>query len=77
MKARLSLLVTSLMMSASGMAQQLDVMSDTWVCCDGLGRTVASSDSGVTREEKDTACTVGIFYYVWHGQHGDEVKDIT
>ncbi len=77
MKARLSLLVTSLMLSASGMAQQLDVMSDTWVCCDGLGRTVASSDSGVTREEKDTACTVGIFYYVWHGQHGDEVKDIT
>ena len=51
------------------MAQQLDVMSDTWVCCDGLGRTVASSDSGVTREEKDTACTVGIFYYVWLGQH--------
>ena len=57
--------------------QNVDVMSDTWVCCDGLGRNVASSDMGVSRAKKDTACRVGMFYYVWHGQHGAEVKDIT
>lgn len=51
--------------------------SDTWVCCDGLGRTVASSDEGVTRSSVDEDCVVGMFYYVWHGQHGTEIKDIT
>ena len=53
------------------------VMSDTWVCNDGLGRVVASSDCGVLRKDMDTACVVGMFYYIWHGQHGEEVKDIT
>ena len=66
-----------MLMAATATAQQVDVMSDTWVCCDGLGRSVASSDGGVTRAEKDTACRVGMFYYVWHGQHGAETKDIT
>ncbi|MGN0232943.1 MAG: hypothetical protein ACI4B5_00790 [Bacteroidaceae bacterium] len=77
MDAKFSTILVALMVSASAVSQEIDVMSDTWVCCDGLGRNVASSDNGVTREEKDTACNVGIFYYVWHGQHGDEVKDIT
>lgn len=54
-----------------------DVMPDTWVCMDDLGRNVASSDRGITRFKKDEACQVGIFYYLWHGQHGAETKDIT
>ncbi len=70
-------LAVALAAATTALAQGVDVMSDTWVCCDGLGRNVASSDQGVTRAQKDTACRVGMFYYVWHGQHGEEVKDIT
>ena len=58
-------------------AQTIDVQSDTWVCNDGLNRVVASSDRGVTRTKIDSTAQVGIFYYIWHGQHGAEVKDIT
>lgn len=53
------------------------IQSDTWVCNDGLNRVVASSDQGVQQKDIDTACVVGMFYYIWHGQHGEEVKDIT
>ena len=59
------------------LAQSIDPQSDTWVCNDGLNRVVASSDNGVTRTEIDTTCSIGMFYYIWHGQHGEEVKDIT
>lgn len=58
-------------------AEQNYVYSDTWVCNDGLNRVVASSDQGVVRKEIDTTCVMGMFYYVWHGQHGPEIKDIT
>ena len=57
--------------------ETFDVMPDTWVCMDDLGRNVASSDRGITRLKKDVTCQVGIFYYLWHGQHGAETKDIT
>lgn len=63
--------------SCGGLANYKAPQSDTWVCVDGLGRTVASSDSGVDRAKKDETCSVGMFYYIWHGQHGAEVKDIT
>lgn len=55
--------------------QSLSEQYDTWVCHDGLGRTVVTSDDGVI--PFDNECQVGIFYYLWHGQHGDEIKDIT
>ncbi len=58
-------------------AQRVDVQSDTWVCHDGLGRLVASADRGVTIQEIDTTRQVGMFYYVWHGQHGKEFRDVT
>ena len=58
------------------LAQSIDPQSDTWVCNDGLNRVVASSDNGVTRTEIDTTCSIGMFYYIWHGQHGEEVKDM-
>lgn len=77
MKKRCMTMATALLAATTVCGQTVDVMSDTWVCCDGLGRNVASSDMGVSRAVKDTTCRVGMFYYVWHGQHGAEVKDIT
>lgn len=40
----------------------LDVMSDTWVITDGLGREVAASKEDTVREDK----YVGLFYWSWH-----------
>lgn len=64
-------------LSQADEVEPFDVMPDTWVCMDDLGRNVASSDRGISRLRKDTECQVGIFYYLWHGQHGAETKDIT
>ncbi len=58
-------------------ADVLDTYNDTWVCSDGLGRNVAYAGKGVTRTKIDSTVQVGMFYYIWHGQHGDEIKDIT
>lgn len=54
-----------------------DTWPDTWVAVDELGREVASSEGGVDRTEVDDAATVGMFYYLWHGQHSDSGKDIS
>ncbi len=44
-----------------------DVMSDTWVCTDSLGRTLPlRGDAPAPRRDR----TVGIFYFLWHGAHG-------
>lgn len=56
---------------------KIDPMSDTWVTEDDLGRVVASADNVVTNNAIGKKSKVGIFYYVWHGQHGDEIKDVT
>lgn len=74
---RSAALAVASLFSTFSMGQGLDVQSDTWVCHDGLGREVASADAGVTRTTIDEECQTGIFYYVWHGQHGEEKKDIT
>ena len=58
-------------------ADVYDTYSDTWVCVDGLGRNVAYAGNGVDRTSIDKSVNIGMFYYIWHGQHGDEVKDIT
>lgn len=51
------------------------VMSDTWVATDALGRKLPGYDEcGPSRENK----YVGIFYFNWLGQHGqDGPYDIT
>lgn len=54
-----------------------DTWPDTWVAVDELGRTVASADAGVTRTSVDANTSVGMFYYIWHGQHADSGKDIS
>ncbi len=46
---------------------------DSWVATDSLGRSLVSfEDTGPKRDGK----LVGIFYYIWHGHHGDKVYDI-
>ncbi len=43
-----------------------DVLSDTWVATDALGRSVPTFDDvGPPRADR----TVGIFYFLWHGAH--------
>lgn len=43
-----------------------DVMADTWVATDGLGRKVPRYDRvGGPRADR----TVGMFYFLWHGAH--------
>ena len=58
-------------------ADVLDTYNDTWVCADELGRNVAYAGKGVTRTKIDSTLQIGMFYYIWHGQHGEEIKDIT
>lgn len=58
-------------------AQTWETYPDTWVAVDELGRNVASSDAGVTCTEVDKNCTIGMFYYIWHGMHTMAGKDIT
>ncbi len=45
-----------------------DVCSDTWVATDALGRSLPTNkEAGGPRAGK----TVGIFYFLWLGRHGD------
>jgi hypothetical protein len=47
---------------------------DNWVVTDGLGRQLPTyGEVGANRSDK----LVGVFYYTWHGFHGDKVYDIT
>ncbi len=71
------LLLSFLLTPVFCLAQDFDPQCDTWVCVDDLGRNVASSDEGVTRSDIDEEGVIGMFYYVWHGQHGAETKDNT
>ena len=48
-------------------ASPRDLMSDTWVATDGLGRTMPEPPADTSRECKPR--TVGIFYITWHEEH--------
>jgi hypothetical protein len=49
--------------------QAWDTYSDTWVATDGLGRKLPTSvEVGLPRDNK----TVGIFYFLWLGRHGEK-----
>ena len=55
-----------------------DTFSDTWVAQDELGRTVQTSDNGLSSPKQNK--TVGMFYYICNGPHGtegDPIYDIT
>jgi hypothetical protein len=46
-----------------------DLYSDTWVATDALGRTLPSgAEVGGPRSGK----TVGMFYFLWLGRHGEQ-----
>ena len=48
--------------------------TDHWVGTDALGRSLPLvGETGTRREDK----LVGVFYYIWMGTHGQQVKDIT
>jgi hypothetical protein len=52
---------------ASSASEPWDVMSDTWVAADALGRKLPGyEECGPPRNGR----FVGIFYFIWHGQHG-------
>jgi len=47
----------------------VDTYSDTWVATDALGRALPTTDAaGPPRAGK----TVGIFYFLWLGRHGEQ-----
>jgi hypothetical protein len=51
-----------------------DTFSETWVASDGLGRTMPTfTETGGVKKDR----TVGIFYFLWLGQHGRTVYDNT
>lgn len=67
---RLGLVPVLLLALAAGSAVSApvwDVMSDTWVATDALGRKLpVHAECGGPKKDK----TVGIFYFIWQGQHG-------
>ncbi len=68
------LLVLFLGMSTGTRADELpnvpwDTYSDTWVATDALGRSLPTTDAaGPPRAGK----TVGMFYFLWLGRHGEQ-----
>ena len=50
-----------------GATEAVDLMSDTWVATDALGRLMPLSDS-VGNLKDDKVRKVGIFYITWHGK---------
>ena len=50
-----------------GTTETVDLMSDTWVATDALGRRMPLSDSVGTLKD-DKVRKVGIFYITWHGK---------
>jgi hypothetical protein len=66
-RAGITAMPVMLMLAASpSLLAQWDVQSDTWVATDALGRSLPEyRDCGPPRANR----TVGIFYFLWHGQH--------
>ena len=60
-------LVAATLAQADSPAAPGDLMSDTWVATDGLGRTLP--DARECRPPQPGKF-VGIFYFLWHGAHG-------
>ena len=61
--------------AAGGAAEYRDLYADTWTATDALGRHLPGyGEAGPVRENR----TVGLFYFLWLGQHGtDGPFDIT
>ena len=67
---RISLLLTLIICTLATNAQVTDIMPDTWVATDALGRVMPTAEEAPLRTDKQR--TVGIFYITWHdeGKYG-------
>lgn len=69
--------ITVMMCSAAYAQQNTHLMkniADNWEATDALGRELPCYDEvGPRRSDR----LVGMFYYIWHGAHGDKVYDIS
>lgn len=71
----INFLAAGLCCIAGGNMQAQDLMSDTWVGTDALGREMPTSkDVGPLKQDKSR--TVGIFYVTWHTQNLHDRKII-
>lgn len=73
---RIAILATCcLALAAAVRAESRDCMADTWAATDALGRSVATAETaGPPRQGK----YVGVFYFLWLGEHGQSgPHDIT
>lgn len=77
--AKKQIFAIAMIMAAVGAAHadKRITMPETWVAVDGLRRGVVSADSGASLRKPSDNYQVGMFYYIWHGQHGGETKDNT
>ncbi|MCX6376006.1 MAG: hypothetical protein NTU88_08260 [Armatimonadetes bacterium] len=68
-------LVLAAVISLSAQPKSWDTSPDTWVATDALGRAVSTHEAvGPPKSDK----FVGIFYFLWMGQHGtDGPYDVT
>lgn len=63
---RKTIISAILLLASSGLAAQTDLMSDTWVATDALGRVMPDASECPLRTDKPR--TVGIFYITWHDE---------
>ncbi len=67
MKTSFAFVTVIAIVASAGASAPRDLMSDTWVATDALGRQLPDyDDCGPVRANR----TVGIFYFLWLGQHG-------
>ena len=59
---------------AQSSTNKTDYFTNQWEVTDALGRTLPTyEEAGNLKKDK----IVGVFYYVWQGFHGKEIRDIT
>ena len=63
---RISVLLTFIICALAANAQVVDIMPDTWVATDALGRMMPTAEEAPLRTDKQR--TVGIFYITWHDE---------
>lgn len=63
---RITLLLTFIICALAANAQVVDIMPDTWVATDALGRVMPTAEEAPLRTDKQR--TVGIFYITWHDE---------
>ena len=69
---RISLLLTLIICTLATNAQVTDIMPDTWVATDALGRVMPTAEEAPLRTDKQR--TVGIFYITWHDEGKHNLK---